>query len=403
MERVGGTERGGQHPAPAEGEQVARDDVVEAEHAREHAGHHQHLGHVPHDRGDHLAGQRDDHAIGVRGGGGKRLLGAETGDHQPRGDGVEHADEGHRDVGGPGDGAQGVLGLVAEHGGRLEAEEAQEGEEQPEARRAGEGLDGAEGQRVELPPRGEHAQIDREHGEDLEHQHHAEHLRGEVDRAVPQQAHGSDHHRRDQPPRHGQTGPQREQVPGLHAEVAGHRHGQQHVAEQGDRGGAEAGAAAEAAIHVGVERAGVGHVRGHPGVAHREQQQDQGGGEDHQRRADAPGFQQDQREVRDHHGDGGGRGDDHQDDAGHSQRARQFRGHDGPLLVRRRWCAGRSGPARWQESASHRMRHLAARTEVSSTKSQVSTPGWCLRGQRISRRSRATRNAAVRLSTPSFS
>ncbi|SLN04407.1 hypothetical protein FM106_28045 [Brachybacterium faecium] len=44
--------------------------------------------------------------------------------------------------------------------------------------------------------------------------------------------------------------------------------------------------------------------------------------------------------------------------------------------MRRRWCTDRSGPARWQESADHGMRHPAARTEVSSTTCLVSTPGW---------------------------
>ena len=335
-------ERGGQHSAPTEGEQVAGDDVVEPQHAREHAGHDQDLGHVAHDRRDHVPGERDHHRVGARRGGVEGVLGAEPGDHQPGGDGVEHADQQHRDVGGARDGAQRVTGLVAEHGGRLEAEEAEEGEEEPEPRRARERLGGAERHRGELAAGGEHAEVDREHREDLEHQHHAEHRGGEVDAAMREHAHHGDHQRGDQPPRQLDPGPQGEQVPGLHAEIAGHRHGQQHVAEQGDRRGAQARPPPEALVDVGVEGAGVGDVRGHPGEADGEEQQDERGREDHQRRADAPGLQQDQREVRDHHGDRGRGGDHHQHDAGHSQRSRHLGAHRATSFRPRAPRGGRS-------------------------------------------------------------
>ena len=84
----------------------------------------------------------DDHVAGVGGG----LLDgggvAPGGDHRPARQRVERADQQQRQVGGPGDGALRVAGLVAEHGGRLEADERRDGEHDRDAERAGDHLAG---------------------------------------------------------------------------------------------------------------------------------------------------------------------------------------------------------------------------------------------------------------------
>ncbi len=132
-------ELGGQQAALGQGELVARDDVVEGQDHGEQAGGQEQLHDVAGCRGDVDLAEVEGEVLGGCAGQRDGLVGPDADDHEPGGDAVEEADEQHRDVGGTGDGSVRVAGFVAEDGGGLESDEAEDGEHQPEA-----GLSGGE-------------------------------------------------------------------------------------------------------------------------------------------------------------------------------------------------------------------------------------------------------------------
>ena len=119
-----GVQELGQHPLPAQREQVPGDAVVEAQQRGEHAGQEQHVGDVGDDRAPVLGERAEDQTGPVLGGRGLQVVRADGDRHGPGREGVEEPGEGDRDEGGPGDGALRVAALLAVDGAGLEADEA---------------------------------------------------------------------------------------------------------------------------------------------------------------------------------------------------------------------------------------------------------------------------------------
>ena len=117
------------------------------------------------------------------------LVGTDRDHERPTGQRVEAADDEHRRVRRPGNGALGIACLVAEHRGRLEPDEPGEGEQDGDAEGAvGEHvrLEGVEGE-TRRPGAGDDHQVEDQHDADLERERNAEHLRAQLDVPVTEQ------------------------------------------------------------------------------------------------------------------------------------------------------------------------------------------------------------------------
>ena len=295
---------------------VAGDDVVEGEHAGEHARHEQHVDDDLPDGAEVHRGGDEDHRAGIFSGDAEHVVRAPGHDEAPGGEGVEQADADDGDVGGARDGAVRVLGLVAEDRGGFEADECGDGEHQADARGSAHHVlrfERGEGESVGAAGE-DHGSDEGEHDADLADEQHAEHLRRQVDVAVAEDADEGDGGERPERPRDiGSAEPGDGDVEEV-ADVAVHRDLDGRVGEQGEERAGESGLLAEAVADEGEERARLGHVFGHRGEADREEQQHDRRDGVHAGEADPVADEDAERGRAADDGEGCRRGDNHEDD-----------------------------------------------------------------------------------------
>ena len=116
-------QRRGQHPLPAEGEEIPGNRVVEGQQRREQAGHKQHGGNVGEPFADVLLGVYEQQSRGEFLGPADDLALPHRHHGRPGREGVEDADDDDRGVGGAGNGPLRVLTFLAIDRCRLEADE----------------------------------------------------------------------------------------------------------------------------------------------------------------------------------------------------------------------------------------------------------------------------------------
>ncbi len=269
-------ERGRQQALAAHGEGVAGDDVVEAEHRREHAGDEQDVQHVGEGAAEPGLGEVEEQARALLLGDADDLRGAGGDGERPAAereedgdatDGQEHH-AGHQDVR-----AAGLLGVDR---GLFEAEEGGDAEAQGGADAgAAEGVrvEGVQGQAL-LGRVGDGGDVEDDDERDLDDQQDAEHARVDVDLQPAERADDEDGDQRRYPPGDLEVGVGGEQVGDLEAEDAVDADLEGVVRDECHQGRARAGGAAEAAGDVRVEGARVVDVPAHLRVADAEEDQD---------------------------------------------------------------------------------------------------------------------------------
>lgn len=315
----------GQDPRIGHRVLVTGDHVVEGEHASEHARDEQHVHDDLPDRAEVVERRDQDHRAGVLGGLGDDATRAPRHHERPGGERVEDADADHGGVGRPRDGAAGVLRLVPEDRGRLEADEGGDREHQADRGGTGEHVVRFERRHREALRAAveDHGCDEHEHNADLADQEHPEHFRAQVDVPIAEDSDEGDRSDGVQVPRH------------IRSAEVGHGHAQdvadvpvdrdldRCVGEQGEERRRESGRFAEAVVDEGEECSRLGHVPGHRGETDREEEQHHGGDGEHRGEADPVAQQDAERGGAADHGQRGGGGDHHQHDGGHAEGAGQ--------------------------------------------------------------------------------
>ncbi|CQD06674.1 hypothetical protein BN970_01241 [Mycolicibacterium conceptionense] len=192
MPAVHDCKRFGQQAFSGQRELIASDHVVEGQDAGEQTGQQQHVDDVaPQPAQVVVRGVQQHVGVTVEGTLGylRDLVGADRHDEGPAGHCVEAADQQHRGVGGPRDGALGIASLVTEDRRGFEADESGEREQHRDAEHAVGEYRRCEGSQAEpgWPGVGHDHQVQQDHDADFADEGDAEHFGAEFDVPVAQQ------------------------------------------------------------------------------------------------------------------------------------------------------------------------------------------------------------------------
>ncbi len=280
---------------------------------------------------------------------GDRLVVTPRGNQCPAGHGVEGADEDQRRIGGARDGAFGITGLVAEDRGGLEADVADQGEQQPDAQRAGEDRARVDDARREpvLPTASDDHQIQDQYDGDLCGQQHRKHPAGQLNVAIAEERRNGERRRRERPPRQGGSAEQCDDVATRRTEQAVDPRLDRNITHQGDEGDADAGWKAKGCADIREERTRLLDVRRQRRETDGEQQQDDGRDDEGSREPGAVARRDAQRYDSADDAERCRCGDDHEDDGRDAEVAPQLAlagGRWAPQCVWRSDCFGHARP-----------------------------------------------------------
>ncbi len=320
-----------QQALAAHGIEIARRGVVEGDQARvdaddEHGA--QHQGEL---RPAVLVGEQVEEVRRIlqRRDGRHDFFAARTDHEAPQRERVEAAHQQQRRIRGDRNAAPWILGLFAVDGGRLEADEGGEAEQQAdEGIAAGDGLRrvGPQVDAVGAAMR-EDQHVQAQHHDILGHHEAREHLRGEVDLVVTEIGHRGHRRQRARPPRQLPPGQRMDRLGGHRPQQAVQAELQHDVAEDGHHRHRPARVAAQAARHHRVEAARAGDAGGHGGVARREHEQQRQRHQHQGGRSRAVAQHDADRESPGHHAQrAGGRDHEQRDDSSAERRSPQARG-----------------------------------------------------------------------------